>query len=393
VRTYRELFGTAEFKPFLASFVLQNAATTVSGLALATLVFGHTASPLLSALAMFGPAFAQLAGAATLLSAADLLRPRSSLVVTTVVFAVATAAQALPGLPLPVAFGILFVQGMVASLGAGVRLGLLRELLPAGGYVLGRSVTSMSGSVMQIAGYAAGAGLVLALAPQGTLLVGAALFLASALAALGLRKRAARSTGRGGVVNTVRTNRILLRDSRRRPIMLALWVPNGLIVGAESLFVSLSPGDAGLLFSLAAAGTLLGSIVVGRFVQGTLRERLAAPLRLLLAVPYLAFILDPRLPVMGVLVFVASIGFAASLLLQEQLLNHTPRELTGHALGLVSSGVLAAQGIGALLAGLVAEATSPVAAISVMAVLSTLATVALAPRLRPEFARVGRGDG
>ncbi|MET9942918.1 L,D-transpeptidase, partial [Streptomyces halstedii] len=92
-----------------------------------------------------------------------------------------------------------------------------------------------------------------------------------------------------------------------------------------------------------------------RFAPGRWRARLGAPLRLLLAAPYLLFALNPGLPVAVVAVVLASVGFSASLLLQERLMALTPTELSGQALGLSSSGMLAMQGVGAALAGSIAQ--------------------------------------
>lgn len=382
-RTYRQLFRAPEFTPFFSSLVLQNGAMALSGLAIATLVYRRTESPLLSALAMFGPALAQLLGATTVLSAADRLRPRAAIVGTTIVFAATTALLAVPGLPLAIAFALLFLQGVVASLAAGVRLGLLHEILPADAFVLGRSVAGMAGSGVQILAYALGAGLVVLLTPRATLLVGAALFAGSALTASLLSERVARASGSASVRMTWRLNRRLLGSSSRLPFYLALWVPNGLIVGAESLFVSLAPRFAGVLFACAAAGTLFGSVVVGRFLTTHHRARLGPPLRLLLAGPYALFAFGLPLPLAAVAVFAASIGFASSLVLQEQLMERTPPEDAGHALGLVSSGTLAMQGIGAAVAGALAEVVSPAVAMTLVATASVAVTMALAPGLRP----------
>ncbi len=389
--TFRDLSRTPEFAPFFSSFVLQSGAMTLSGLAIATLVYRRTESPLLSALAMFGPALAQLLGATTLLSAADRLPPRAAIIGTTLVFAATTAVLALPGLPIGMAFVVLFLQGIVASLAAGVRLGLLHEILPSERFVLGRSVTGMAGSGVQILGYALGAGLVVVLTPGPSLLVGAALHAGSALAALRLAERAPRSAASASIASTWRANRRLLGSSSRLPVFLALWLPNGLVVGAESLFVPIAPRSAGILFAAAAAGSLLGSVVVGRFLSQHRRAGLSAPLRLLLAVPYLFFALGLPVPFAVVAVFVASIGFAAALVLQEQLMERTPPELAGHALGLVSSGTLAMQGIGAAIAGALAEATSPALAMTLVAAASVAVTVALAPGLRRGDSDSGRG--
>ncbi|MPY64659.1 MFS transporter, partial [Streptomyces spongiae] len=86
------------------------------------------------------------------------------------------------------------------------------------------------------------------------------------------------------------------------------------------------------------------------------------------------------LPLALVCVTLASTGFAASLLQQERLLSLTPPHLTGHALGLHSSGMLTMQGVSAALAGAVAQLTSPAAAMAVMAAASIAVTLTLAAR-------------
>ncbi|MDI6413079.1 MFS transporter [Streptomyces albus] len=379
MRTYRELFRAPEFTSLFLVSTLQVAGQTVSGLALGTLIYGATGSPLLSSLAMFGPSLAQLVGATTLLSAADRLPPRATLGGLLLVFAAGTAVQALPGLPVAVAFAVLLVQGVLASLGGGVRYGLLNEVLSKDGYLLGRSVLNMSTGIVQICGYALGGVLVALLEPRGTLLAGAALYLAGAVAArLGLGRRPPRATGRVSVAATWRTNALLWSSRPRRLVYLALWVPNGLVVGCESLYVPYAPHHAGLLFACGALGMLAGDTAMGRFVPAHWRRRLPVPMLALLAAPFLLFALRPPLPVAAGLVTVATVGFAASLLLQERLLELTPHELSGHALGLHASGMLAMQGVGAALAGAVAERTSPATAMTLVGAASLAVTAGLA---------------
>src|ERR1700733_5532945 len=125
MRTYRELFAAPEFTPFFLASSVQVAAQTMSSLALATLIYAATGSPLLSALAMFGPSLMQVIGAATLLSAADRLPPRAVMSSLGLAFGLGTAALAIPGLPLWAAFAIIFGIGLIASLAGGVRYGLL----------------------------------------------------------------------------------------------------------------------------------------------------------------------------------------------------------------------------------------------------------------------------
>src|SRR5205823_12438590 len=198
---------------------------------------------------------------------------------------------------------------------------------------------NMSVGAMQICGFAVGGVLVTTLSPRGTLLIGAGLYAAGAAAArFGLTRRPARAAGRPSVRDTWRINERLWSSAARRYVYLALWVPNGLIVGCESLFVPYAPRHAGLLFAFAALGMLIGDTLTGRFVPARWRGRLGAPLRLLLAAPYLAFAVHPALPIAVAAVVLASIGYSASLLLQHRLMALTPDELSGHALGLHSSG-------------------------------------------------------
>lgn len=391
MRTYGDLFRVPEFTPLFATGSLQTAASTVSGLALGTLVYAATRSPLLSALSMFGASFGQLAGAVALLSAADRLPPRAALTGLALVFGLGTAVLAVPGLPLSALFAVVLGQGLAASVGGGVRYGLLSEILPADGYLLGRSVVNMSAGVSQIGGFAVGGALVTVLSPRGTLLVGAALYLAAAAAArLGLSRRTPRAAGRPSVAETWHTNARLWSSVPRRYVYLALWVPNGLIVGCEALFVPYAPRHAGLLFAVAASGMLAGDTLTGRFVPARWRERLGAPLRLLLAAPYLLFAVSLPLPLAIAAVALASVGYSASLLLQERLMALTPEPMHGQALGLHSSGMLAMQGVGAALAGTVAQHTAPGTAMAIMAAVSVAVTLALAPGLRPAVPAAAR---
>ncbi|WP_405948592.1 MFS transporter [Streptomyces prunicolor] len=385
MRSYRELFRVPEYTPFFFSYAVQNAAQTISGLALATLVYRATNSPLLSAVSMFGPQLAQLLGATLFLSGSDKLPPRAALAGINSAFAACTALLALPGLPIGAAFGVVFVQGLIASLGGGVSGGLLNEILPKNGFLLGRSVFNMATGLMQVTGFATGGALLTLLSPRACLLLAGALYATTALVVrLGLTARPPRSTGRPSVSATWRTNALLWSSRPRRLTFLGLWVPNGLVVGCESLYVPYDSGSAGTLFASAALGMFVGDLTLGRFVPPALRTRLDIPLRLLLAAPYLFFALRPGMPWAAIAVCVGSVGYGASLVLQERLMELTPDELAGHSLGLRSAGLLAMQGVGAALAGTAAQLTSPGTAMTLMATASVAVTLVLAAHARQD---------
>lgn len=384
VRTYSEVFRVPEFTSLFATYALWLAASTVTGLALGVLVYTATGSPLLSALAMFGPSLAQVIGASVLLDAADRLPPRLVLTAVALIPGLCTLIQAAPSLPVTAILGISLALGVLVPLGNGARFGLLGDVLPADGYVLGRSVLNMANGLIQICGYGIGGLLVTVLSPRGALLAGTAFYLAAAAGTrLFLPQRPPRSAGHPSIAQTWRVNRELWSSPPRRVTFLALWVPNGLVVGCEALFVSYSPRHAGLLFTSGALGMVLGDALAGRFLHASWRSRLAPWLRLLLAAPYLVFALHPALSTAATAIGLASVGFSATLMLAERLMLLTPRELAGHAMGLQMSGTQAMQGAGAALAGIAAQWTSPADGMVIMAVVSVAVTLLLAPGLRP----------
>jgi hypothetical protein len=382
MRTYRQLFRTPEFTPIFAVACLQSAAATIVGLALATDVYARTGSPFFAAVSMFGPSLAQMAGATLFLSAADRWPPRTAAAGLALLTAALTALLAIPGLPLAAVFAVLLAMGLAASISGGVRAGLLTDVT-AGSYLLGRSALNISNGAMQIAGFSAGSALVTVLSPGGTLLAGAGFHLVAALVVrLGLAGRAPRAQGRPSVAATWRVNSRLWAIPAVRPVYAGLWIPNGLIVGCEALFVPFAPSGAGLLLAGSALGMLAGDVLAGRFLPPGWRRRLAPYLRLLLAVPYLPFVLRPPMAVTIALAVIAAVGYCSTLLLQERLVELTPDENRGQALGLHSSGMLTMQAVCAALAGGLAELTSPATTITLLAAGSVAVTLLLAPALR-----------
>jgi predicted MFS family arabinose efflux permease len=172
-----------------------------------------------------------------------------------------------------------------------------------------------------------------------------------------------------------------------------MWIPNGLVVGCEALFVPYAPQAAAALFVAAALGMLLGDMAAGRFLPPQLRQRSVTPLRFLLAVPYLLFVLPLSLPVAAAAAAVASTGFAATLLLQERLIALTGEEVRGQALGLHATGMKAMQAIGATLAGLTAQFLPTGTAMTTLAVASLAVTAMLTPGLRLSNPQIAAPEG
>lgn len=384
MRTYRDVFAVPEFRVLFVARCVTMAAVSLSGLALGTTTYASTGSPLLTALAMFGGPLVTLVGSATILGASDSMGPRLATLVMPVAYAVACLLQALPGLPWGVRFALLAIPFLAGSATSGSTMRLLSDILPEDGFVLGRATLNIAVGVMQVAGYGLGGVLLVWFSPSTLFLIAA---VAAALTALvirvGIRERPASQTTANLVRRTRLVNRTLLGSPVIRPLYLAMWVPNGLIVGCEALFVPFGgPTGAGYLFAVTAAGMLLGDVLMGRVIAPERRDRLIEPMRLLLAVPYLGFLLSPSLPVAMVLGFVASVGYSASLPLQERLVIATDAAHRGQVFGLYSTGLMVGQAVGAAIGGAVATVLAPAHAILVLAVASVAVTLTLTPGLR-----------
>ncbi|MER6703121.1 MFS transporter [Streptomyces fumanus] len=378
--TYRDLLRNREFVGLYVSLTLTVAASTLSGFALGTLVSRRTGSPFLTAVSMYGATFATVLGALTLMSVADGGRPRRTLVVLQCVTLAGVAAQAVPGLPLTARFGLLLVLGFFQSLGTGARMGLLAEVVPVSAYALARSLMNITSGGMAVLGYAVGAVLVSCLSPHQVFVVAAALTGAGLLLVAGtVRERSVRPPRRPGLRETWSTNTALFSRPGPRALLLNLWVPNGLIVGCEALFLSYAPHRAGVLLAAGSAGMLLGDLAVGRLLTAGRRRRCAFALRLLLAVPYLLFALHPPVLVAVVAVFLAGTGFAATLPLQERLLELTPDPVRGQVQGVESAGRMTWQSIGAAIAGGLAQYVPAGTAIASLAAVSVAVTVLSRP--------------
>jgi len=393
VRTYRELFAVPEFRAIFVAQCLSMAAAASGSLALGTVTYAATGNAVLSGLSMFGGPLIRLAASWFTASAADLLRPRQALMALAAVTAAADLLQAVPGLPWGARFAFLALPWVVMAATSGSMLALISDILPEDSYVFGRATVNIAVGGMQVAGYGLGGLLLVALTTSGLFLAAAgASVVAVAVVYRGVGDHPPRATSQSMVSRSRTVNRSLLGSPLLRPVFIAGCVPNGLVVGCESLFIPFGAHAAGYLLAVTAAGMLAGDVLVGRVLPAASRTWLVEPLRFLLAAPYVLFFFHPPLPAACALGFLASAGYAANLPLQERLITHTSADIRGQVLGLYSTGMMAMQGIAAVLAGLLAQylqarglgggPSSAATAIGILGCASLAVTIALIPGLR-----------
>lgn len=380
MRTYRELFAVREFTALFLTRCLAIGSMSLASLALGTVTYQATGSAVLTGLSLFGGPLISLIGSATVLGASDSIRPMTAYLLVALTGLVAHSLQAIPGMPWQLRFVILAFPYLIGSVTGGTTPRLLAAILGTDGFILGRSTLNAAVGLFQIVGFGAGGLLLVALSPGELFLIAAVTDVVLLVAVIiGIRDRPAlveRAGAREVVRRTRSINRELLTSPRTGPVYLTMWIPSGLIVGCEALFVPYST-HAGFLFAVTAAGMLLGDITVGRFLSPAVRDRAIGPLRLLLSVPYLLLFLDPPLGVVLAVGFCSAIGYTASLPLQDRLLHLTGEERRGQVFGLAMNGLMIGQAAGAILAGLLVVWLPVHTTMGVLAVASTVVTLAL----------------
>jgi len=386
--TYREVFAEPSFRALFLARTLAIGANAVQIFALSVLVYSRTGSPLLSALA-FGAGFLpQFVGGLLLGALTDRLRPRPLIVVGYGVEAALAAALGLLDLPVALSLTLVAVIACGTPVFAGAAARVIAERLTGDAYVLGRSVSNMSSSTAQLLGLAGGGIAVAAAGPHAALLGAAGCHVAAAIAVrLGLPAAHSRvpEQPRTGAIRDSWTGAVaMLGDGTIRRLLLAQWLPSAFVAGAEALFVAYGAGrgfptGAGaVLMGAPAVGMLLGNFVVGRFVRPVRRERLVRAFLVILGAPLIVLLVAPPLPVVVGLLVVAGTGFAYGLGLQRAFLDAAPEHRRGQLFALLSTGLMALQGIGPLVLGALAQVTSPVLAIAA----AGLATVLVAAKVK-----------
>jgi hypothetical protein len=262
--TYREVFAIREFRVLFVVRLFTMTGVVVAGLALGTVMYDQTGSPFLTAVALFGGPLVQLITARYLLASSDLLRPRTAMIFMAGIATTTASLQMIPGLSWWVRFLILAGGYVAMAATSGTVLALLADIVPRDAFVLARATMNITVGGMQIIGNGVGALLLAVLAPSWLFGIAALVGVSAGVTArIGLSDRPPRAAGKI-VERSRRVNRELLTSPVVQPVYLMMWVPNGLVVGCEALFIPYAAHHAGYLFAAGAVGMLAGDIVVGR---------------------------------------------------------------------------------------------------------------------------------
>lgn len=387
--TFRSAFGVGEFRALWLAQVFSLVGDQLARVALGVLVYARTSSALWTAVTYAISFLPWLAGGPVLAALADRLPRRAVMVVCDLARALLVAAMTLPGVPLWLLIGLLFVTELFAPPFDAARSATLAVILPGDRFVVGAAVSSVTFQVGQVAGFLVGGVLVATLGTQVSLGLDAATFAVSALLlAIGLRGRPAPTAGteqaREGVWHSVAGGfRLVLGDSYLRILLglawLAAWyvVPQGLAVPYAAELGG-SPAVVGLLLAAYPVGMSIGSIVFSRWVDPDRRLRLIGPLAVTACAVLIVCVARPGLIGLLVVFGISGAASAYQLAASAAFVARVPDHMLGRAFGLAQAGLSIGQGVAVVLAGALAEVVRPSTVVSGSGVLGVLVAVPLA---------------
>ncbi len=368
---YRDLFRDLEFSGLYIADVLTMTGTYLARLAVAVLVYRRTESVGLTA-AAFAISFAPYLFAPWLSTLADRLPRKHLLVIADLLRAALVVVLLIPGVPLPLLLGVLFVLELIQIPFGAARLATLADVLDAERFPVGNALVASTRQALQVGGFLVGGVLVAATSPQVALVVDIATYALSGLLIwLTVKHRPlpwtpanpAPRMWKGAIEGFV----VVRRIPGMTQLFLLLGLGPGLIVVAEGLAVpyvdQLGSGTAmaGVMMAAAPIGNIVGFAIAGRLTldrQRSLVYPLAAAAGLLVAGAGLAGdLLGAAAPVVGILVFAgASLAYLNAI--QAEIATVVPREARGRVFGLANAVMMIFQGLCVALAGVLAEARS-----------------------------------
>jgi MFS family permease len=215
-------------------------------------------------------------------------------------------------------------------------------------------------------------------------------FLLSALViTLVVPARAVRGTPSAGVIGFFRDIGEGATYLFRHPVLvslLALSLCSVVAIAApEAVAIAYAQNQSGstrlggLLMAAPVFGAVVGLIMVGRWLPERQNSRIIV-MALLMPLPLLVTVLAPPVPITWLLWFVCGVLQAFMLPLQSTFSLVVPDQMRGRVFGLGGALSVAASGVAFLVAGALAEHTSPATAVGACAGTSLLAIILLAVR-------------
>jgi predicted MFS family arabinose efflux permease len=388
---FKSLFAVRDFTVLWIAGTQSQIGDQLGRVALSILVFDRTGSGLATAATYALTYLPAVAGGIFLTGLADTLPRRSLLVACDVLRAGLFALMWVRGIPLWLICVLLVLAVLAGSPYNAAEPALVADLFEGDEFVAANGLRTATSQAAQLVGFAVGGVIVAITGARTALLVDAITFAASAvLLRVGLPFRAPAATGErprgfGHIRLGVRT----LAGSRQLRVLLAFAWLNACWIVPEGLAVPYAashgggPTSVGVLLAATPTGAILGALVLTRYLPRSKRPQLLGVLAVLTGVPLVICGFDPGVAGAAVLWGICGFFGAYLVLVITEFVAVVPPPVRGQAIGVASSGLVAAQGIGLLIGGLVANAWAVAPAIALAGAVGSSLAIPLALIRRP----------
>jgi MFS family permease len=366
--TFGDALRVREFRVLFVAQLMSELGDQLARVALSVLVFRASNSPLLTALVYALTFLPGALGAPLLGPVADRVPRRRVMVLSSLLSAVLVGLMALPNMPLWLLFVLLTLTTLLQDPFSAARSATLPEILTGDLYVAGQSLGRLLNQASQVVGFAMGGLLLGLLSPHAALAIDAATFLFSALLLqFGLVYRTVRHTGQPTrFVQDIRDGaRIVFTSPLLRGLISLAWVATAFTVVPEALAVPYAHhlhGGApttGLILAAGPIGTVIGVIVISRFVPPAMRMRLIRPLAFFACLPLIVCLADPGLTVLLIALIASGMAMSFNVPANQAFVQALQPGVRGRAFGLAAGGLAVSQGLALLLAGVLGDWLAP----------------------------------
>jgi len=353
----------------------------IARVALSVLVFDRTHSGFATAAVYALTFLPAVVGTVALGPLADRLPRRALLVAGDGIRAALLATMALPHLPISLVAALLVVAVVVGTPWKAAESALIVDILPTPDRPMGLGLRAATSQAAQLAGFAVGGAAVAVIGPRSALAVDAGTFALSAvIIRFGVRRRppiALSNPGAApnGSADSVPTRRWLdgtraVFGDRQLLLLLAFSWLLGLIVVPEGLAAPYAhqlgggPRTVGLLLAVGPAGVLLGTLFYTRLLTAPTRAALLGPFAAAAGIPLIFCAFAPGLPLTCALWALAGSFTGYQVQVVTEFVSTIAPAFRAQGIAIASAGLLGAQGVGLLAAGLITQFAAPSTAIA-----------------------------
>ncbi len=393
--TFRDVLRSREFTLLWLAEAQSLLGDQLARVALSILVYDRTRSGFATAAVYALTFLPAIVGNVVLGAAGDRIARRRLLVGVDLVRAALVALMAVLAPTLPVVVALLVVVVVLGSPWGAAQAALIVDLLPGPAYPVGVGLRTATLQGAQLIGFGIGGAAVAVFGARTALAIDAASYLLSAVVIrFGVRSRPALPSrpndARGGWRHGVRQ---LWRNRRVRLLLPFTWllgvlvIPEGL-AAPYAVHLGAGPRAVGVLLAAGPTGVLIGSVVFSRWVPARLRSALLGPLAVAAGLPMIACAAVTGLPATAALWCLSGVCTAYQVQVVTELVAAIDETVRARTLGLASAGLLAAQGVGLLGGGALAQFTTVRTAVTVAGAVATglAAVFAARRRTRPRCA-------